>query len=910
MRKENNEKGHENIKTREGDEQNDDQVNRNDDDSDDEQSNSTNNISNIIESDKKGSHHSLRDANVSVMSDNNNKELLNENNCFEDYKSDIQAMLEHIFVIGNEKRFWYGRVKKAGSYKTPFLFYNPTTNKKVKSNPTTTEEVEENSRRIVNTNTDMIWIRQYVMEQLQLYQNDQKYNTKSYMKSLALVITNCIIRARSILCNNEVSNNVLNRLQNINHDAEDTQCENSSMQIQLFFLQYSRNILNMEKQRKFSTTGIPSQKQQQLVVKRDDDNRKSLDDDNDDIEVEEIEMLGKQEKSMNQEKKQMQQQNLQKQPMIVSNYDELFVDIQAKALIHVYNRIMLEKTKHAADDKTYDNEGIITGNSSADTDNYHLINDRKRSPSNGQRKVLIHSSDIGLYEESVNVGFEQLPWPIPRKRKNMFGDGYRYHHTYTDDIDMNTNPITFSKEHLSLLPAQRRDDYNGVNLKSRSVPENSIDGNNIGKKIRYSDTNPEKEQQVDDDPHLIEKMYPNRGLLLHCWQRAIHAASSSIHVSVSSKTTTTTDPSEGSYTSFQREEHLASNDNTNRSNPLSPNNDQMEFITHYENMKRDISYCQLICQRLGLTLNSFFQKSCDDENETGETEQSSSNKNEDGTQHDNDDDSSIIIISEKRRKTRSSTSSQKQENTEEETDGKQDTTMKLEQQVKESTGTMKYACPACSIEFHTQSRLHNHYYGMNQNTETTTTDNNDIRTINFIVGCCWTLIEQTRCKQIEGLLQREVDVQLKQLLQLIFVNTLVTQYENNQEDDCNQSISNSTTQHMKNSTKRSSSTTTQNTSNSNNPKTLYSWKHIVSMLERALHESKVVSSNEKNKAMDNNDEMNEGVNNNETAIDQQQRHPLFETLSFFSDESSLVLNPMILQTIKNRLVDRYCTVPR
>ena len=59
------------------------------------------------------------------------------------------------------------------------------------------------------------------------------------------------------------------------------------------------------------------------------------------------------------------------------------------------------------------------------------------------------------------------------------------------------------------------------------------------------------------------------------------------------------------------------------------------------------------------------------------------------------------------------------------------------------------------------------------------------------------------------------------------------------------------------------------------------------------------------------DEMNEGVNNNEkTAIDQQQRHPIFETLSFFSDESPLVLNPMILQTIKNRLVDRYCTVPR
>lgn len=75
---------------------------------------------------------------------------------------------------------------------------------KVKSNAeNTTYEGEELHLKRIDSNKDMIWISEYVMEKVHAYHKDQQHqsSTKHYMISLAVMIANGILRVISFLCN-------------------------------------------------------------------------------------------------------------------------------------------------------------------------------------------------------------------------------------------------------------------------------------------------------------------------------------------------------------------------------------------------------------------------------------------------------------------------------------------------------------------------------------------------------------------------------------------------------------------------------------------------------------------------------------------------------------------------------------
>jgi hypothetical protein len=167
-------------------------------------------------------------------------------------------------------------------------------------------------------------------------------------------------------------------------------------------------------------------------------------------------------------------------------------------------------------------------------------------------------------------------------------------------------------------------------------------------------------------------------------------------------------------------------------------------------------------------------------------------------------------------------------------------------------------CPQCTRVFDSRTELHHHYYG------------NAV-----VVGCCQVLIRRKQLEAINTILHYHVVTQTDQLLEIVTSSVgggddrrrppTDNQYENVME-----------VQHLPLNQEQ---------------KRIFTWKDVLKFLRAALDKASSIHASP--------------TENNPS-------HPVLETLRTSHDNgiNPLVLNPMIIEVINRRLIDRYANVSR
>lgn len=181
------------------------------------------------------------------------------------------------------------------------------------------------------------------------------------------------------------------------------------------------------------------------------------------------------------------------------------------------------------------------------------------------------------------------------------------------------------------------------------------------------------------------------------------------------------------------------------------------------------------------------------------------------------------------------------------------------------------SCPRCTRSFATKAALEHHYYG-----ETDT------------LGCCRPLVRPKHLDLIRTLLQDHVRSQTDRLLEIVLSSsqTNATLHNNNGNDDDDDDID--TNNDDNTSTTEDNENDGSDTASKKEPAPqCLDWKEIQSSLKRAVADSVPLST---------------------TIV---ARHPVQESLRMDTgSKGSLVLNPMIVDAVHRRLIDRYAHVPR
>jgi hypothetical protein len=174
-------------------------------------------------------------------------------------------------------------------------------------------------------------------------------------------------------------------------------------------------------------------------------------------------------------------------------------------------------------------------------------------------------------------------------------------------------------------------------------------------------------------------------------------------------------------------------------------------------------------------------------------------------------------------------------------------------------------CPSCTLECETLEQLQRHYYGDDVHSQK---------------GCCWILLASKHRSMMNQVLQRHVETQADQLLQVLLTKAKVRIQQQQQEQGNDHG--HSSTGHCSNQRLGR----------------LLNWHDVLELAQSTLDSS---SRNHLSGTTA------EGIGR--PGSPGHNHHPAWETLQVQHGKTGLVLNQYILNAVQRRLMDRYANVP-